>query len=728
VRHRAAAAADAGVRGGGRAAGARLLAARGRERRFPRVLLGAALVLAAAGPARAQHSPFLSEALFRDLANELSGDRAFDASRALTLYHRTGGSRDFFAAAEWIRQAAVQAGLEDVRLVRQAWSEHGWSLRSAEAWVLEPERVKIADYGDVRVSFADHSHSAHVTAELVDVGAGTGEGDYKGKEVKGRLVLASGSASAVHEEAVWKRGALGVVSYQTNRPEHFDAPDQVAWGRLRHAAKKVDRVKDGTPTTFAVMVSPRRGRALQKMLAAGKAVKVKVDIEADDPEPKEQAYVEGWIRGAAVPDQQIVLTAHIQEEMTSANDDGSGCGSLLEIGRTLSRLIRDGKLARPRRDIRFWWVNEFGSQEQYFRENPQEPRRMLLNVNQDMVGARQSLGGRVQYAARLPWSRPHALEDVMESVLTLVRDANTSLLTARGTPVAIPFPREVVAVKGSREPFHARMVPYFGHSDHHAFTPAPIGVPATALINWPDEFIHSTGDDLDQIDATQIERNALVVAAVAWYFASLREEDAPALAAYVAARGGARLQGDLATGLAHAARAPAEPAGWAAARSLLAHSHARELGALDSVRRLAGAGAAARAVDETRAGFVPLRADAQARLDQAARALGAPAAAAGPSPEEAKLAGRVFVPTRDIGAWQDAMDAVKRVEGLHPIMQFEVFNFADGARTALEVYEAVRAEALSAGQWYYGTVEPADVLLALERGAAAGAFTAKEGR
>jgi hypothetical protein len=53
----------------------------------------------------------------------------------------------------------------------------------------------------------------------------------------------------------------------------------------------------------------------------------------------------------------------------------------------------------------------------------------------------------------------------------------------------------MVAVKGSREPFHARMVPYYGSTDHHAFTPACIGVPATGLTNWPDEFIHSTGDD-----------------------------------------------------------------------------------------------------------------------------------------------------------------------------------------------------------------------------------------
>ena len=50
-------------------------------------------------------------------------------------------------------------------------------------------------------------------------------------------------------EAVWKRGALGILSSITNRPEAFDAPDQVAWGRLPYEAKDVKGVKDGTPST-----------------------------------------------------------------------------------------------------------------------------------------------------------------------------------------------------------------------------------------------------------------------------------------------------------------------------------------------------------------------------------------------------------------------------------------------------------------------------------------------
>ena len=692
-------------------------------------VLAAALIMPAA--ALAQTSPFLPDPLHRHLVNELSGDRSYENVRHLSHYHRTGGSRDFFAAAEWIRQAAAAAGLQDVKLIRQKWSRKGWSCSSGQAWLVEPEDAKLADYGDVAVSIADNSRTTHVTAELVDVGSGSGEADYKDKDVNGKIAFASGQATAVHREAVWKRGALGVLSYQSNRPDAIDAPDQVAWSNIPHESKGVDGVEDGKPGTFAVMISPRRALLLKKQMAAGGSVKLRVDIEAAHQETGEQAMVEAWIRGSEIQDQQVVLTAHIQEEMTSANDDGSGCGNLLEIGRALTQLIRQGKLSRPRRDIRFWWVNEFSSQEQFFRENQAEPRRMLVNINQDMVGARQSWGGRVQYGSRLPWSLPHVMDDVMENILTTVRDGNTSLLTTRGTKAPQPFTREVVAVKGSREPFHARMVPYYDSTDHHAFTPARIGVPGTSLTNWPDEYIHSTGDDLENIDATQLERNAVVVAGLALYFANAGEPEAPTLVAYASARGRSRTAADAATAAAHLAQAaPAtQEAAFRAARSLVLHSYRKEAVALSSVRRLSPKGRASDLLSHALSRLETSQAQDVAGLERAYAAItGRNPPNIEPTREEREMMTKIFVPVADIGAIEDALDKAKPVEGLHAMMRFETYNFADGRRNAFEVYEAVAAEALSAGEWYYGSVKPADVLETLERAAKAGAYTVKPGK
>jgi hypothetical protein len=311
----------------------------------------------------------------------------------------------------------------------------------------------------------------------------------------------------------------------------------------------------------------------------------------------------------------------------------------------------------------------------------------------------------------------------------MVRDGNTSLLTTRGTKQPVPFTREITAVKGSREPFHARMVPYFGSTDHHAFNPAWIGVPGTSLTNWPDEFIHGTGDDLENIDATQLERNAVVVAAVAYYFASVGEEDAPALAAYVAAKARARVAADVATGVAHLAEAaPADrDRAFAAARGLVRQSILKEGRALETIRRLAPKGRVAEQVREAAARQADDLDPALAGLEQAYEALtGKNPPNLDLSKEERAMAGKVYTLSNDVAKIQDARDKMRGTgEGLHGMMAFEVLNFADGRRNAYEIYEAVAAEALSAGTWYYGEVRAADVLALLDKAAEAGIVSVK---
>ena len=180
---------------------------------------------------------------------------------------------------------------------------------------------------------------------------------------------------------------------------------------------------------------------------------------------------------------------------------------------------------------------------------------MLLNINQDMVGARQSWGGRVQYASRLPWSLPHALDDVMESVLAMVRDGNTSLLTTRGTKLPVPFTREITAVKGSREPFHARMVPYFDSTDHHAFTPARIGVPATSPHQLARRVhpLHRRRPREHRRHPAPAQRGGGGGGGL--YFASAGEDEAAAAGRLRGRPARARVASDVATAVAHVAEA-----------------------------------------------------------------------------------------------------------------------------------------------------------------------------
>jgi len=85
------------------------------------------------------------------------------------------------------------------------------------------------------------------------------------------------------------------------------------------------------------------------------------------------------------------------------------------------------------------------------------------------------------------------------------------------------------------------------------------------------------------------------------------------------------------------------------------------------------------------------------------------------------------VPLADPAAFEDALAKMRGAGGaLHPMMRFEALNFADGRRSAWDVYEAVAAEALAAGEWYYGRVSPKDVLAVLDAGVAAGAFSVRK--
>ena len=63
--------------------------------------------------------------------------------------------------------------------------------------------------------------------------------------------------------------------------------------------------------------------------------------------------------------------------------------------------------------------------------------------------------------------------------------------------------------------------------------------------------------------------------------------------------------------------------------------------------------------------------------------------------------------------------------GMHSLMRSETMNFVDGKRSYSDIYKAVRAEALSAGKFFYGTVTLEDVVKHLDANVKSGALTLK---
>ena len=564
---------------------------------------------------------------------------------------------------------------------------------------------------------------------------GTADADYEGKEVEGRIVLATGTPATVMNQAVWKRGALGLIYFTTQRR---DFQDQVPWARI--PVQNPEKTSNGT---FAFVLSQREGLRLRGELAGAKTpYKVKAHIRSEFHEPASQAIVEAVIRGTSIHDQDIVLTGHLQEGPFSANDDASGCANVLEIARALKRMIDDGRLPRPRRDIRFWWVDEISAPEQYFADQPAERAQFLANINQDMVGAKQSVGSRVQFVTRPPVSRASFLGDIVESIVESLVQGNTAYLSAgqarqspqtganpSGGSVATDeqqYSNAVLARLGTRERYDARVIAFHNNTDHQVFNMPTIGIPGVTFTNWPDDYIHSTDDDLWQIDATQLKRNAVAVASAAWVLANAGDGDAYPLAGEIVGRGLARIGRDTTTALALARSSPSADVR-RRALTLVRESAMREQRTLASLRRLTpGAeasviAAALKQLPTPEAAEGRLRALLEPRAPASAR-LRAPRF----SPAQAAGQPRVPVLVDDVQGYLDRREKLQRPRGLHPLMAYEVLNFVDGRRSYADIYRAVSAEADSAGSWYYGVVTVEDVTAYLDSAVKAGIVTVVE--
>lgn len=694
------------------------------------------LLLCITLPTFAQETPFLNDDEIRMLINELSGDRSFEHIRILTQWHRNSGMDGYFEAADYVVEEAKKAGLVDVKFIEQPLGGPNYTAKSAELWITEPIEIKLADIGDHALMLSDGSHDADVTAELVWAGTGSKE-DLEGLDVAGKIVLVSGNPGAAVSNAVYDKGALGVVCYGTSESKNpMDFPDQLAWTRIS------SNVPEGKQGTFAFNLSPRKGDQLKQMLqtkglqdvfATGKktmggkvVVKAKVDTEFGEA-PGRTGFVEGWIRGSKYSDQQIVITAHLQEEQGSANDDGSGCGNLLEIARTLNKLIDEGKIKRPLRDIRFWWTDEIYSEYRYFRDFQDEPAKMLANLHQDMVGAKQSIGSRIQHLIYSPHSITSYLDALFESVGQFVIETNNPFITA-GRMGGLPRPhsRPIYATRGTREGFGARFVPFFNASDNMNFIEGVIGVPAVGLINWDDYYIHSSDDDLWQIDATQLQRNAFIIASMAYYLGKAEDDQTNLLLSETFTQGSKRLANDLQAAFHQIESLENQTLAYKNATIILEQAALRETRALMSVADVVGKNdnsskKMAAMVERLKANKKVLMDDVDAYYMFKNNTSKTPKIEL--SPQELAASKKIPKNNPDLDAYFGNRRGGAPGVSIHSTMRMEVFNFVDGKRSYYDIYKAVLAEILAAGNWYYGTITLDEVEKLLDANVASGALS-----
>ena len=444
--------------------------------------------------------------VFDAIASEYSGEAAQETTRQIVQYHRIQGSPMMASVASDVVLAKLKAlGIEasieqfdsDGKTRYQTWiSPMGWDMRGGELWVesvagdKEFVPFRLCRFSDVPMCVSTYSKGGTFRGELLDVGTGTSDKDYEGKAVSGRVVLATGYAAEVVRQAVIKRGAAGAVIYPDalDRPDH---PDMVRYNGLWTRADEVAK------TSGSFQISASQVARLRELMQEG-AVTVRGTVDATLG-PGKLTVVHAYVRGT--DPREVLITAHLDHPKWSANDNASGSGAMLEVARTLQALVAAKKTAL-RSTIHFMWVPEFFGTMAYVSKHPElrEGKRIIANINMDMVGEDTVKTNSRFYFTRTPDSVPSFLNALLEDVLDQTKAA------------------ALVAPTGSRHTWPAEETPYFQGSDHDVFL--ALGVPATMLGHDPDWTHHTSEDTIDKTDATEFKRVGVFATAAALFLAT----------------------------------------------------------------------------------------------------------------------------------------------------------------------------------------------------------------
>jgi len=322
-----------------------------------------------------------------------------------------------------------------------------------------------------------------LVAPLLDAGHGTDEDFARlGASARGAFLLVETAElldleglfkeyyeAAAIEERAEKAGIAG-IAYMGSRPRNL---------LYRHNASR------GPKNEHPMLIMEREAaqRAL-RLLRAGQALKLEVDIDTEHGGPYESANVVAEIRGAEKPEEIVLVGAHLDswDLGTGALDNGCNVALVIDLARQIKALG-----LRPRRTLRFvLWNGE----------------------EQGMVGS---------------WGyvRTHAAE-LDRHLVTLTFDIGSGQLGGfytSGRPELAPVLARVLGPVEGLGPFVHPADPIVG-TDNYDFMMEGVAnlVGNQDSANYGPNY-HARSDTFDKVDQRQLRLNAAIAAAALWGFA-----------------------------------------------------------------------------------------------------------------------------------------------------------------------------------------------------------------
>jgi len=470
--------------------------------------------------------------LQRLVRDELSGHKAWQHANYMTQFMRTPRSSGIRETISYARSKLEKFGLDNLSTVKYPSKDYGtedlsfigWDINDARLEVVEPVSKVITSYDEAPTCIQHWSISTPtegVTADLVDVGRGVDDSDYVGRDVKGKIVLASGDGHAEGNSqayllAVEKYGAIGLV---TDTLIYQQPPFRV---RENHPdAISLLRVPSRRGMGWAFVISHTQGEYLRSLLREG-PVKLKAFIDAENFQGEGEELV-GEIRGSEMPDQQIWFVAHSSGTKPGGNCAG-GVGLWIENARAITALIKQGKVPRPKRTIKFLLGAEGGGLNAYLTSHPDESENVVAAFVYCSVGNDQCKCNSSLILYKSPESIPSFVNDLcIDTIEKVSKD---------GLP---PFKDKTRDIKLIR----FNVLPYTPWSDNSRLM--RLRVPCPLFMSWPSQHFHTQFFTADKVDPAVLKRCGEVTTSVALTIANAGVEEAKHIAYTVEAKGRSRL-------------------------------------------------------------------------------------------------------------------------------------------------------------------------------------------
>lgn len=490
--------------------------------------------------------------IFNTVSKEFSGTNAKELVGGIADFHRIQSSPGFRDAAKYCFEKVKKYGLSQAEILSYPATGNNcywgcpvpkeWAIKEATLKIIEPKEHEqyLCRFFENPCSIIQRSKGTPkdgITGEVIILPKGLEEDEMKKYDLKDKFILTDDpDLKKLRLLAINKFGAAGIIYDLVSELKPFRTRENFPTARRYTSFWYGTQGDEGDALGF--VLSAEQGNSLRELVKKTekeneklkekneplKNVKVHAKIDASFYEG-EMEVVEFFIPGKE-KGKEVLAVAHLCHPKPGAVDNASGCGSLIEVARTLSNLINNGELEQPKRGIRFLLVAEFTGTYCYIATHEDKIDNFVAGINLDMVGADQTIGGgRTLIMERTHDSYPSYVNDVLSAIL---QEASKEVTNFTNTGAVATFK-------------YASDQPFSGGSDHAVLGYHDVGIGTPMFIQWPDRYYHTGEDTLEKVSPEMLNLVGSLTAAYCYFIANAEMPDLFWIAQEVSTKGRERL-------------------------------------------------------------------------------------------------------------------------------------------------------------------------------------------